>query len=89
VIWTSGGIDKLEVYRKLKVREVWLYERGSLKFFALRGERGRESYVELPHSEFLPQLPQTPILAAMGDTTKTQTAAVRALRAQLRESAAS
>jgi hypothetical protein len=26
VIWTSGGIDKLEVYRKLGVREVWYYE---------------------------------------------------------------
>jgi Uma2 family endonuclease len=89
VIWTSGGIDKLEVYRKLKVREVWYYERGSLKFFALRGERGRESYVEIPHSEFLPQLPEKLILAAMGDATQSQTAAVRALRAQLRKSAAS
>lgn len=89
VIWTSGGIDKLEVYRKLKVREVWYYERGSLKFFALRGERGREAYVEIPKSEFLPQLPQTLILAAMGDATQSQTAAVRALRAQLRKSPAS
>jgi Uma2 family endonuclease len=85
VIWTSGGIDKLEVYRKLKVREVWFYERGSLKFFALRGERGREAHAEIAKSEFLPQLPQKLILAAMEDTAKSQTAAVRALRAQLRK----
>lgn len=23
VVWTSGGLDKLDVYRKLGVREVW------------------------------------------------------------------
>lgn len=89
VIWTSGGIDKLEVYRKLKVREVWYYERGSLKFFALRGERGREAYVEIPKSELLPQLPQPLILTGMLDATQSQTAAVRSLRAQLRKSPAS
>jgi Uma2 family endonuclease len=54
VIWTSGDIDKLEVYRKLGVREVWYYERGTLRFFALRGERGREGYAEIPQSGFLP-----------------------------------
>ena len=32
VVWTSGGINKLEVYRKLGVREVWFYERGKLRF---------------------------------------------------------
>ena len=25
VVWTSGGIDKLEVYRRLGVREVWFW----------------------------------------------------------------
>ena len=84
VIWTSGGIDKLEVYRKLEVREVWYYERGSLKFFALRGERGREAYVETSRSELLPLLPVELILGVMGDATKSQTAAARAVRAQLR-----
>jgi hypothetical protein len=88
VISTSGGIDKLEVYRKLKVREVWFYERGSLKFFALRGERGREAYVEIAKSDFLPHLPEKLILDVMGAGTQSQTAAVRELRAQLRKSAA-
>ena len=50
VIWTSGGIDKLEVYRKLGVREVWFYERGTLRFFTLREER----YAALERSELLP-----------------------------------
>jgi Uma2 family endonuclease len=80
VIWTSGGIDKLEVYRKLGVREVWYYERGTLRFFALRGER----YVEIPQSGFLPQLPQELILAGMLDSSRSQTQAVRCLRQALR-----
>lgn len=88
VIWISGGIDKLEVYRKLGVREVWFYERGSLRFFALRAERGRERYDEIPKSELLPQLPQELLLASMGDAAQSQTAAVRALRARLLRNAA-
>jgi Uma2 family endonuclease len=87
VVWTSGGIDKLEVYRKLGVREVWYYERGSLRFFALRGERGRESYVETHKSGLLPQLPQDLILAGMQDPSQSQTTAVRALRQALRNRA--
>jgi Uma2 family endonuclease len=85
VIWTSGGIDKLEVYRKLRVREVWYYERGSLRFFTLRGERGRETYIEIPKSELLPQLPQELLLAGMRDARQSQTTAVRALRKRLRD----
>lgn len=78
VVWTSGGIDKLEVYRRLGVREVWFYERGSLRFFALRGD---ESYVEIPLSEIVPQLPRDLLLECMREPD--QTAAVLALRAGL------
>jgi len=49
VVWTSGGIDKLEVYRKLRVREVWIHEKGTLQLFALHGER----YEPLAASEVL------------------------------------
>ena len=62
VVWTSGGIDKLEVYRQLGVREVWFYERGSLRFFALRRRKGRERYAENPLSELLPRLPRDLLL---------------------------
>jgi Uma2 family endonuclease len=82
VIWTSGGIDKLEVYRKLGVREVWFYEKGSLRFFALRGGKGRERYVVIPQSELLPELPRDLLLECMREPT--QMAALRSLRAGMR-----
>ena len=50
VVWTSGGIDKLEIYRKLGVPEVWIWQRGKISVHGLRGEQ----YVQLPRSELLP-----------------------------------
>src|SRR5262249_15307349 len=35
VIWTSGGIDKLEIYRRLGVREVWFWEDDELSVYVL------------------------------------------------------
>ncbi len=81
VVWTSGGIDKLEVHRKLGVREVWFYERGSLRFFILDVESGEEKYRQAPSSELLPHAPWPLFLACMAEPD--QTAAVRALRAGL------
>jgi len=52
VIWTSGGIDKLEIYRKLGVSEVWIWRRGRLQPYCLRGEH----YVTGIASEVLPGL---------------------------------
>ena len=83
VIWTAGGIDKLEVYRKLGVREVWFYERGSLRFFALRRAEERAAYVEIALSEIIPHVPRDLLLACMREPD--QPAALRALRAGLRE----
>ncbi|WP_233258640.1 Uma2 family endonuclease [[Phormidium] sp. ETS-05] len=34
VIVTSGGIDKLEVYRRLNVREVWFWENDQFRLYA-------------------------------------------------------
>ena len=81
VVWTSGGIDKLEVYRKLGVREVWFYNRGKLRFLALRREADDDVYREFARSELLPQLPIEILLACMKEPD--QTSAVRALRAAL------
>jgi Uma2 family endonuclease len=78
VIWTSGGIDKLEVYRKLGVREVWFYERGTLRFFALRAG---DQYHEIACSELLPQLPVDVLLECLREPD--QTSALRALRSKL------
>ena len=80
VVWTHGGIDKLEVYRKLRVREVWFYERGTLRFFALRREAD-DVYREVPRSELLPELPIDVLLDCMKQPD--QASAVRALRAAL------
>jgi Uma2 family endonuclease len=81
VVWTSGGLNKLEVYRKLGVREVWFYERGTLAFFTLRGAPGDEHYFAIPRSELVPQLPVERLLECM--RAPSQTAAVQALRAAL------
>ncbi len=35
VIWTSGGIDKLDVYRPLGVSEVWFWDNGKLAVHVL------------------------------------------------------
>jgi Uma2 family endonuclease len=39
VIWTSGGIDKLEVYRGLGVPEVWIWRDGRIEVHQLAGDR--------------------------------------------------
>jgi Uma2 family endonuclease len=50
---TSGGIDKLEVYRRFKVPEVWFWRRNKFDIFAL-GET--ETYEPSPKSRLLPGL---------------------------------
>lgn len=50
VFWTSGRIDKLEVYRKLDVREVWICRQGHIEAYALRGD----TYERISGSEVLP-----------------------------------
>jgi Uma2 family endonuclease len=52
VVWTSGRIDKLDIYRKLGVAEVWYWRRGHLQPYVLRGER----YLPIDRSEVLPGL---------------------------------
>ena len=39
---TSGGIDKLDVYRRFAVREVWIWRKGGLEIWTLR--RNRSGY---------------------------------------------
>lgn len=41
VIWTSGSIDKLEIYRRLRVGEVWFWKNGMLSVHVLSGDRYR------------------------------------------------
>jgi Uma2 family endonuclease len=78
VIWTSGGLDKLEIYRGLGVREVWVWQKSELAAFALRGER----YERIQRSELLPQV-DLELVRSLLDAPS-QTAAVRELRTRLR-----
>jgi Uma2 family endonuclease len=52
VVWTSGGLDKLDVYAGLEVPEVWMWEDHVLTVHAL-GVRG---YRKVKRSRFLPGL---------------------------------
>lgn len=52
VTWTSGRLDKLEVYRRLGVREVWYWRKGHIQPHVLRDER----YEAVERSECLPGL---------------------------------
>jgi Uma2 family endonuclease len=78
VVWTSGGLEKLEIYRRLGVREVWRWKDGAITIFALRGDR----YDRIAASELLPEV-DIDLLRSLVDLP-TQTAAVRELRARLR-----
>ena len=50
VVWTSGGIDKLEIYRKLGVREVWFWRDGRVQVY----ERESSGYRSRERSELIP-----------------------------------
>ncbi len=71
VVWTSGGLDKLEVYRGLGVREVWLWRDGAISVHRLR--RGR--YVVSGRSDVLPDLDLDLLVRCLD--APSQTAAVR------------
>lgn len=78
VIVTHGAIDKLEVYRGLGVREVWLYEAGAFKIVALRDDR----YELIATSEVLPEADLARI--AFYAKNPDQHSALRAFRDELR-----
>lgn len=52
VIWTSGGLDKLEIYRGLEVGEVWQWRKGVIHVFRLEGDK----YIEATGSRLFPDL---------------------------------
>lgn len=81
VIVTHGAIDKLDVYRRLAIREVWLFEAGAFKVLTLRGDR----YELIPASEVLPEVDLARI--AFYAKQPDQHAALRAFRDELRGAA--
>ncbi len=79
VIWTSGSIKKLEIYRKLGVREVWIWHRGELIAHALRDD----IYEPVSESRVLPGI-DIPQLASVLDQP-TASDAIDAYRDLLRK----
>lgn len=51
VMFTSGGIDKLALYKRLGVPEVWFWEDGQIKVYYLQTE-----YEPVKRSQLLPEL---------------------------------
>ena len=52
VVVTSGGIDKLEAYKRLQIPEVWFWENSRLRLYSL----GDDGYAEVDRSFVLPDL---------------------------------
>ncbi len=60
VTWTSGGMSKLEVYRRLGVPEVWFWKQNTLSFFVLVND----AYEQRDASACIPQFDPS-VLAEM------------------------
>jgi Uma2 family endonuclease len=79
VIWTSGGLDKLAIYARLEVPEVWIWRDDKLHIHVLRGT----AYEQVQSSEQLPGIDLDQLLSFVDRPTAMQ--AVRAYRAALQE----
>lgn len=78
VVVSHGSIDKLEVYRGLGIREVWMFEDERFRILSLVDER----YVEIAASEVLPEVDL--VRLAHHALEPDQHAALRAFRDELR-----
>src|SRR5258706_14729395 len=78
VVWTSGGLDKLDIYQAFGVREVWVWVDRHIEVHALRSGQ----YELLARSEILPEI-DLASMAELADSAN-QTAAVREFRMKVR-----
>lgn len=78
VVWTSVGIDKLEIYRRLGVAEVWVWKAARIEVHVLRGE----DYEPTGRSDLFPELDVALLASFLDHPTVLQ--AVKAFRARLR-----
>lgn len=77
VVWTSGGVKKLDIYFKLGVREVWFWRRGRISVHALEADR----YSEVPASRVLPGIDLEQLVSFLDRPSASQ--AMREYRAAL------
>jgi Uma2 family endonuclease len=79
VAWTTGGIEKLEIYRRLGVGEVWIWKDARIDVHLLRGDR----YERSERSVLFPDLDVALLVRFLERPTALQ--AVRAFRDALRK----
>lgn len=77
VVWTSGGIDKLEIYRRLGVAELWIWKDSKIEVHLLRPQ----SYQQVEKSALFPDLDLELLCSLLDLPTALQ--AVKAFRAAL------
>jgi len=75
--WTRGGIDKLEIYRKLGVDEVWYWRKGAIEIYVLT----EGMFIRTEQSQLLPDLDVALLASVLDRDTLTQ--AVRDFRKAL------
>ncbi len=80
VVYSSGGLSKLDVWRGLGAKEVWFWTRDQRLRIFVRNPRG--TWRESAKSALVPRIEPARLVEAM--TVPGQTAAVRALRQALR-----
>jgi Uma2 family endonuclease len=80
IVITSGGIDKLEVYRGLEVPEVWFWQDNQFVIYGLQNQ----TYQQIKRSNLLPELDFSVLTRYVSWTNQTQ--AVKAYRAAIKES---
>ncbi len=78
VVWTSGGIEKLEIYRRLGVGEVWRWKDSRIEVHVLQGER----YETSERSTLFPELDVQLLVSFLDHPAALQ--AVKAFREALR-----
>ena len=78
VEWTRGTVNKIDLYRKLGVRELWIWKAGALEVHSLNGS----NYVRVERSVLLPDLDLDGLLRFVD--VKPMTRAVREYREKLR-----
>jgi Uma2 family endonuclease len=65
VEWTPGRIDKLEIYRLLGIREVWIWRQGQIEVHVLRGKQ----YQRQDRSQVLPRLDLAQLVRYLDEPT--------------------
>lgn len=77
VVWTSGGIEKLEIYRRLGVGEVWTWKEDRIEVHVLEGDR----FERAARSRLFPGLDLDLLVSLLDRPTVIQ--AIRGLRQAL------